>query len=358
MIGVVSDLAEHDVVREFFELFKTPWEFYRAGEKYDVLLCTGKCEAVGSAKLVVLYAGREIGFDEDFNIQTSPRSKKSCNLSYKHSLIPIYGDAVRFSGKRGGLLMDVASHECVAYLQVSRDITVARIGYDLFEEVRTLLTTGQRASRAGIPTLELHIMLLRDLITGCELPLIEVPPVPDGYTFISCLTHDVDNPSIRRHTWDHTIFGFLYRAIVVSFFKLLQRRISLQTLLTNWAAVLKLPFVYLGAAKDFWGEFDRAYLELENDVPSTFFVIPFRDRPGKSSTGQAPGFRAARYNARDIATNVHKLLAAGREVSLHGIDAWFDSTSARQELQEIQKLTGCHDMGVRMHWLYYNSQSP
>ena len=31
MIGVIADPAEHNVVREFFELFKTPWEFYRAG---------------------------------------------------------------------------------------------------------------------------------------------------------------------------------------------------------------------------------------------------------------------------------------------------------------------------------------
>ena len=29
MIGVIADSAEQDVVREFFELFKTPWEFYR-----------------------------------------------------------------------------------------------------------------------------------------------------------------------------------------------------------------------------------------------------------------------------------------------------------------------------------------
>src|SRR5215475_13965608 len=130
MIGVVAHPAEHDAAREFFELFKTPWEFYRAGQKYDVLLCTGKYETVEGAKLVILFAGREIEFDEDHNVQTSPRSKKVCNLSYKRNLIPIFGDAVRFIGKPG-LLADVASHECVAYLQVSPDGIVARIGYDL-----------------------------------------------------------------------------------------------------------------------------------------------------------------------------------------------------------------------------------
>ena len=29
MIGVIANPADHDVVCEFFELFKTPWEFYR-----------------------------------------------------------------------------------------------------------------------------------------------------------------------------------------------------------------------------------------------------------------------------------------------------------------------------------------
>ena len=31
MIGVVAHDAERAVIREFFELFKTPWEFCRPG---------------------------------------------------------------------------------------------------------------------------------------------------------------------------------------------------------------------------------------------------------------------------------------------------------------------------------------
>ena len=41
-----------------------------------------------------------------------------------------------------------------------------RVGYDLFAEVRTLLTTGQPSANAAIPALELHIALLRDLIVS------------------------------------------------------------------------------------------------------------------------------------------------------------------------------------------------
>jgi len=41
VIGVVAKEAEHPVVREFFELFKTPWEFYDSNRDYDVVLCLG-----------------------------------------------------------------------------------------------------------------------------------------------------------------------------------------------------------------------------------------------------------------------------------------------------------------------------
>ena len=162
---------------------------------------------------------------------------------------------------------------------------VARIGYDLFDEVRMLLTVGQTAVNAGLPALELHIGFLRDLITNCGIPLTEIPPVPDGYRFIACLTHDVDHPSIRQHKWDHTTLGFLYRAVFGSVGDLLRGRFPVRDLLTNWSAALKLPFVHLGLANDFWRDFDDRYLALEEGIRSTFFVIPFKGRPGKTTDG-------------------------------------------------------------------------
>ena len=55
MIGVAVRADERDIVAEFFELFKTLWEFYRSGVRYDVVLCTSddyRCEA--SRLLLVL----------------------------------------------------------------------------------------------------------------------------------------------------------------------------------------------------------------------------------------------------------------------------------------------------------------
>lgn len=358
MIGVIADPAEHDVVREFFELFKTPWEFYRGDRRYDVLLCAADGQFDATARLVLFYGGKKTRYDVEPKIQTGREDKQPCILCYHGHRMPIYGHTVTFPEQGNDLLTTEDSKECVAYLGESNGRLLARIGYDLFGEVRTLLTVGQPPPNASLPALELHIAFLRDLITGCDVSLVEIPPVPEGYQFVACLTHDVDHPSIRQHKWDHTMFGFLYRAIFGSLRNLIRGRMSLQDLLTNWAAALKLPFVYLGLAKDFWREFDARYLELEKGLRSTFFVIPFRDHPGKNSHGLAPTLRAARYGAKDISDAIRKVTTSGCEVGLHGIDAWVDSSRGCEELAEIRQLTGASEIGVRMHWLYFDQLSP
>lgn len=358
MIGVIADPSVHEVVHEFFELFKTPWESYREDRQYEVLLCAGDSHFNGTAKLVLLYAGTKVSSDDERGILTKCLGSQTCVLSHKGKRIPIYGDIVTFPEEGSRFLIDQDSQESAAYLEQSGQRVVVRIGYDLFSEIRKLLTQGQPPANAETPSLELHIALLRELIIGHGIQLIEVPPVPDGYSFVACLTHDVDHPSIRAHKWDHTIFGFLHRAVFGSLRHLILGRITVRHLLKNWAAVLKLPFVFAGFANDFWREFDDRYLELEKGLRSTFFVIPFKNSPGTNFQGPAPTFRAARYSAADLSDKIRKLTSAGCEVGLHGIDAWCDSVRGRAELEEIRRLTGESKIGVRMHWLYYDQQSP
>jgi hypothetical protein len=357
MIGVIANPADQEVIREFFELFKTPWEFHHRDRHYDVLLCAGDSQFDGTARVTIIYAGRKTRYDDERNI-TSRQGRNARILLYQGNRIPIYGDSITFYEKVSGLLQDEDSQECATYVDRSSDRVLVRIGYDLFSEIGLLLTVGQPPANANIPALELHIAFLRDLITGSGIPLVEIPPVPEGYGFIACLTHDVDHPSIRRHKWDHTVFGFLYRAIFDSSNRLIRGQLSVQDLITNWMAALKIPLVHLGLAKDFWREFDDRYLELEKGLGSTFFVIPFSNQPGSKSEGPAPAIRAARYGAQNIADSIRKLIAAGCEVGLHGIDAWFDGFGARKELEEIRNLTQASKIGVRMHWLYYDQQSP
>jgi len=192
---------------------------------------------------------------------------------------------------------------------------------------------------------------------GCGIPLVEIPPLPDGYPFIACLTHDVDHASIRRHKFDHTMFGFLYRATLGSLFNVVRGRLPWRKMFTNWAAAAKLPFIYFGIAKDIWLQFDR-YVEIEKGNPSTFFVLPFEGDPGRSSKGRAPRARASRYDVSHIASKIPRLTSAGCEIGLHGIDAWLDSSKGREEAKRITRFSGKETAGVRMHWLYWSEDSP
>jgi hypothetical protein len=355
MIGVVVDPAEQDVASEFFELFKTPWELYREHRHYDVLLCTRDFPGDENAKLVVYYSARNLKCDTQE--RTAPCSSASRILLYREERIPIYGYVATFPNQ-SQLLIDEDLRESAGYLRRSGDTVFARLGYDLFAEVQKLLTAGQPIANAHIPTLELHISLLRNLMRESRIPFVEVPPTPDGYGFIACLTHDVDHPSLRQHRWDHTVFGFLYRAVFVSLRNFTRGQIPFGDLVRNWTAAFKLPLVQLNLSKDLWTEFDDCYRELEKGVCSTFFVIPFKNQPGFCRSGPAPSYRAARYGAKDISGAIDKMIASGCEVGVHGIDAWMDSERGCEEIEEIRGLTGVTDVGVRMHWLYYDEDSP
>jgi len=356
-MGVISDPTEESAVREFFELFKIPWEFYRKERQYQIVLCTGDAKPQpASTRLLILYASTETEFDARLKIETRLHDHET-NISFPSGSLPLYGSHATFLSRGAKVLSDEDSGETIGFVDRLGDQMFARLGYDLFREVRCLLTQGQPTANAGTPTLELHIAFLRDLIVGCGIPLVEIPPLPDGYSFIVCLTHDVDHPSIRRHQFDHTMFGFLYRATLGSLFNVGRGRLPWRKMFTNWAAAAKLPFIYLGIAKDFWSEFDR-YVEIEKGNPSTFFVLPFEGDPGRSPEGRAPWARASRYDASHIASKISHLTSAGCEIGLHGIDAWVDSSRGREEAKRITGFSGKETAGVRMHWLYWREDSP
>src|SRR5262249_41970210 len=150
MIGVIADPADQDVVREFFELFKTPWEFYHKNRSYGAVLTTSDQQFDGTVGVVLCYLGKETSLDSTQTVPLAQHKKDSCVLSYRGKRIPIYGESITFKGGDGGFLTDEVSEESVAYLQRSDGRVLVRIGYDLFSEVRALLKTGQPAANAGI----------------------------------------------------------------------------------------------------------------------------------------------------------------------------------------------------------------
>jgi hypothetical protein len=355
MIGVVASEAERQAVAEFFELFKTPWEFHRPGAHYDVLLCSNSPVPENDARLLLLYGAQRQAFEERRRIKTSPVPGENL-VSFRGKRMPIYGSCLLFDGPGDEVLGHEGTNSAAAVSLASGAQVVVRLGFDLFEEVRYLLTHGQPVEFASIPTLELQISLFRELIVSQGVTLVEIPAVPAGHRFIVCLTHDVDHPCVRGHKCDSTMFGFLYRALIGSVIKFFRGRRSLQQVAVNWKAAFSLPLVFAGVAKDFWNQLDH-YLELENDLASTFFVIPTKGDAGVDSQGRRRARRASRYALADIADDLKRLLSANSEIAVHGIDAWRDSAKGRDERKCIEEITGASDIGVRMHWLYFNPQA-
>jgi hypothetical protein len=357
MIGVIAKDSETAAVREFFQLFKTPWEFYVPQREYDIVI-VGSVEVPAnlSVRLLLIYSSKRTSLDDEMGLAIRSPEQSSW-IEWSTNGFPIYGDAAVLQGAGRPFILRHGTGESVALEVNGSGAQTARIGYDLFEEVAFLLSQGQPAANAHIPTLDIHISLLRSLMMSSGVPFVEIPPAPRGYDFMACLSHDVDFTGIREHKFDRTIWGFLYRAMVGSVFEVLRQKSTVSKLLQNWKAAFSLPFVYLGLAPDFWLEFDR-YLEIEKGLHGTYFFIPFKNSPGMLKTGPAPSQRGAKYDVRDCKDDIRKLIDHGCEVGLHGIDAWRDSQKAKIESDRIRELTGQATIGVRMHWLYFDENSP
>ncbi|MFZ0760692.1 MAG: hypothetical protein WAM69_12145, partial [Candidatus Sulfotelmatobacter sp.] len=317
MIGVIVRNAEVRAAREFFELFKTPWERYVPGRAYElVIITTGEVPANVTGGVLVVYDSKSSPFDVRLGITARSRGiggrLRSGDLQF-----PLYGDVTAFAPAGQPFLWHKDGSDAVGLEIDDGNRRTVRIGYNLFQEVAFLLTKGQPADNAQIPTLELHISLLRRIMVNTGVAFVEVPPTPAGYEFMACLTHDVDFTGIREHKLDHTMWGFVYRALVGSLVGAFKGKMPWSKCWINWQAVFSLPFVHLGLKDDFWLEFDR-YMKIERGLGSTFYFIPFKDKPGTHGSDPALKRRAARYDLSEIKQQVCDLVENGCEVGLHG----------------------------------------
>jgi hypothetical protein len=349
VIGIVSRTDETGVVEEFFQLFKTPWEMYRPGESYDVILVTGEEIPEAGAQLVLVFGAGQKKWDQQANL-TARACRQNARIEHHGTQFPLYGKVLTFEDSEHRVVCRT-SDSGIAGVETSHGSSrLWRIGYDLFQEIAFLLSSGQPVENAGVPTLELHIALLRDLILDAGIPLLEIPPSPAGYDFSVCLTHDIDFAGIRRHKFDHTMWGFLFRATLGAARDALTRKIRFARMFQAWKAAASLPFVFLGWSRDFWVMFDW-YMKVEKGLSPTYFFIPFKRRAGDKVPACNPSRRASAYDIGDVAEWTDRLQAEGCEVGVHGIDAWHSVEKGREELQRVAAVTGCSGMGIRMHWL-------
>lgn len=345
MIGVAAKLDDWGVVEEFFELFKTPWERASPTKKYEVVLSAGEAIDKLQALSFVVYGSAALAIDSLAGVALA-QTNGPADIEWIEGSFPIYGRTATFAAGRGMLFRDGQPVDC-RY----RDGYIRRIGYDLFGEVHYLLTEGQPIQRSMCPTVDLHIAVLRRVLRDQGVSFIEIPPRPAGHDFVCCLTHDIDFFGIRRHALDRTLVGFSTRATAGTLVDLVRGRRTVIEAIRNWATVLRLPLVFFRLARDVWRPFDD-YSAADGSRPSTYFLVPFRDKPGAGLDGSHRPTRAVRYQISDIRDEATAVAARGNELAVHGIDAWCDVDAGRAELKELTSITGLSSAGVRMHWLY------
>ena len=356
-LGVVHVEAQRATVLEFFELFKAPWAFYddRPSADFGAAIASSRAPGLPNCPIVFVHGPHESPVDRSLNLVRSPLPQGAL-VEFGADTFPLYTDAVAFDGPGDDLGLQTPDGGRVGVIVRRPEQTIVRIGYDLFEEVDRLLSAGHSSGEhAARPTTEIHIEIIRNTLLVLGMPVVEIPPRPFGYPFTVCLTHDIDFMGIRHHRLDHSVAGFVvrvFRSLIAA------PRSGWRKALKNFAALLSLPGVYLKRQADFWYPLDR-YRQAERDLPSTFFFIPYADRPGKSDAGRSMRtLRAARYRIEEYTEDLRGLESTAREVGVHGIDSWCDAEDGKAERAVVRNITGRDDLGIRMHWLYFADRSP
>src|SRR6266446_4371168 len=154
VIGVLSAPDHRKVVEEFFELFKTPWEFYRQDRAYDVVLATSTRIPEVDARLLMVY-GSEANNSDALNGFEIGCRRRGTPLNYRGVPLPIYGPLATFHVKHKEAVHLATSADGVAGVLIeSGQGSTIRLGYDLFQEVEFLLSSGQPVEHGATPTLD------------------------------------------------------------------------------------------------------------------------------------------------------------------------------------------------------------
>ncbi len=202
---------------------------------------------------------------------------------------------------------------------------------DYFAEIARILNEG--LPHCHEPVVEILIDELRQILKEHTL-LVEIPPVPWGYSYIVALTHDVDITSVRERRWVSVGYA-VYQCMRKGWVR-------------DAARILGAKCVI---GKDPWNCFEEwMRFEEELGVRSTWFFLPEKGKAGEG----APAIRAGYYDLDHGL--IKKLTDGGWEVGVHGLDNWRDAGAAREELQRVSGLTGA-ETGTRVHWLLFGADS-
>lgn len=179
----------------------------------------------------------------------------------------------------------------------------------------------------------------------------------NDYAYTLVLTHDVDHLSLRAYSFfsKHSLC-FMKRSLYNNLLRAITKDITFRDCLDSLKWFFLYPLVRSGLVCDPWERAITDIMEIEKKyrMTSTFFFMPFPNRPGFVEEGMAAHkARATVYDVKKYQWLLQKIESEGWEVGLHGIDAHLGVNEAKEELKVIQDLLpDKKEIGMRMHWLY------
>src|ERR1700730_6554426 len=120
MIGVSAKSSDEEIVREFFELFKTEWEFERPGVDYDVIIrSAGNFDEKSKARLAIFYGENSCATGWLRNVRTVCCATRM--LRFEKDRLPLYGPCLSFPDSSDNQLIDELTRESVTIPLTQRE---------------------------------------------------------------------------------------------------------------------------------------------------------------------------------------------------------------------------------------------
>ncbi|AFM43283.1 hypothetical protein Desaci_4440 [Desulfosporosinus acidiphilus SJ4] len=279
----------------------------------------------------------------------------------------------------------------------SPSLRLKTLPFNLGLEGKRLLMEGRDYTESGVaePSLDLMLEELRSVLRREVKNYLEFPPIPWGHAYMMTLTHDLDILSLKEMPIARTFLGYFYRSSIVNWKRWRSGKVTTSEFtLTLWEMV-RTWAAKIGLGRDVWDRALPLLLDLENrlGVKSSLYFMPFPRKPGilpealredkdhrkfqeqdnkiqkdhyrgyssdvsnfsKDSAVSAPANRASFYDVAKYRRLLTRLEEDGWEAGVHGIDSWYSAQAAREEYKRISMLTGQQELGVRMHWLYFQT---
>src|SRR4051812_1029522 len=104
MIGLVLRESDLEIAKEFFELFKTPWEQAVPRRKYPVVLSTSGLTEGFEADLFLVYGSGEASVDRQAGCSLI-QSNGPADISWGQTRVPIYGRHATFDAVNGNPIL-------------------------------------------------------------------------------------------------------------------------------------------------------------------------------------------------------------------------------------------------------------